>query len=130
MIRTLRRCGQEVLVIKVAAGFQIAIPGWMLDPVFCGGLPQETRPRVSLAALLELLALSQSQHLPGASGTAQTEGTDALKIKDRLLSDQPHLHQEGPVGKLSRTQSRSLPRIGGAVVALCGIEPNSNPEAK
>jgi hypothetical protein len=130
VIRALRRCGQKVLVIKVSGGFQIAIPGWMLDPVFCGGLPQEPRPRVSLAALLELLVLSKSQHLPGACGAAQSEGTDALKIKDRLLSDQPHLHQEGAVGKLSRTQSRSLPRTGSAVVVLRGIEPNSNPEAE
>jgi hypothetical protein len=130
VIRALRRCGQEVLVIKVSAGFQIAIPGWMLDPVYCGGLAQEPRPRVSLAALLELLALSRSQHLPGASGAAQKEGTDALKIKGRLLSDQSHPPQEGLVGKVSRTQAHSLPRTGGAVVVLCGIEPNSNPEAK
>ena len=130
VIRVLRRCGQEVLLIKVPAGFQIAIPGWMLDPVFCGGLPQEPRPRVSLVALLALLALSQSQHLPGACGAAQTEGSHELKIKDRLLSDPPHLPQEGPVGNISRTQSHSLPRTDGAVVALCDIEPNSNPEAK
>ena len=52
----------------------------MLDPVHCGGLLQETRPRVSLAALLELQALVASQHLPCAPGMAQEAGTDATKI--------------------------------------------------
>jgi hypothetical protein len=118
------------VIIQVPAGFQIAIPAWMLDPVFCEGLPQETRPRVSLAALLELLALSQSQRLPAPSGDAQTEGTDALKIKNGPLPEQPHLPQARPVGGTSRTPSRSLPRTGGAVVALGSIEPNPNPEAK
>ena len=55
----------------------------MLDPVHCGGLLQETRPRVSLAALLELQAMVASQHLPCAPGMAQEAGTQATKVKDR-----------------------------------------------
>ena len=84
MVRVLRRDGEEVFTVKVPAGFQLALPGWMLDPIYCGGLPQEARPRVSLAALLELEALMASQHLPCGPGTVQKAGTDAPKTKDRL----------------------------------------------
>ena len=131
VVRTLHRSGAEVVMVKVPGGVERAIPSWMLDPIQCRELPQEAHPRVSLAALLELLGLIQSQPLPGACGAAQTEGTNATQTKERLLSDQPHLPQEGSVGTISRIQSLSLPRTDGAVVALCGTEePKSNPEAK
>ena len=129
MVRVRRRCGEGVLTVKVPAGFQLALPSWMLDPVHCGGLLQETRPRVSLAALLELQALVASQRLPGAPGAAQEAGTDATKIKDRLLSDSPHLPPEGPVGKVSPLPSRSLPRTDRAVITSGGVNARATQEA-
>jgi hypothetical protein len=102
----------------------------MLDPIHCNGLPQEKRPRLALAALWELLELVRTQQLCCAGAAAQTESTDAPKTQNRLLSEQFYLPQEGPVGKVSRTQSRSLPPTGRAVTALRGVQPKTNREAK
>ena len=129
VVRVRRRCGEEVLTVKVPAGFELAVPSWMLDPIHCGGLPQEARPRVSLAALLELQALMRSQDLPCGSGTVQTAGTDATKSKDQLLSDSSHLPPEGPVGKVSPTPSSSLPRTDRAVITSGGINARATSEA-
>jgi hypothetical protein len=123
VVRVLRRSGEEVLVVKVPQGFQIAVPAWMLDAVHCSGLPQEKRPRVGLAALLALAALLDTQRLPSAlSGakshaSAQRGATDASKTKDQLSANPPGLPQEGPVGEVSRTQSSSLSRTGRAGIA-------------
>ena len=130
VIRALRRCTQEVLIIQVPVGFQIAIPAWMLDPIHCGALPQEARPRLSLAALEQLLELLRAQELTCLTVDARTEITDAPKSKTRLFSEQLHLPQEGTVGKVSRTQSRSLSRTGRALTALRRLASNSNPKAK
>ena len=124
-----RRCREGVLTVKIAAGFQLALPSWMLDPVHCGGLLQETRPRVSLAALLELQALVTSQHLPCGSGTAQEAGTNATKVKDRLLSDSPPLPPERSVGEVSPLPSRSLPRTDGAVITSGSVNARATQEA-
>ena len=129
VIRVLRRCGEEVFTVKVPAGFQLALPSWMLDPIHCGDLAQEARPRVSLAALLELQALMASQDLLWVPCAAQEAGTDATKPQDRLLSDQPGLAQEGPVGKVSPLPARSLPRTDRAVITSGGVNARATPEA-
>ena len=124
-----RRCREGVLTVKVPAGFQLALPSWMLDPVHCGGLLQETRPRVSLAALLELQVLVANQRLPGAPSAAQEAGSDATKIKDRLLSDSPHLPPERSVGEVSPIPSSSLPRTDGAVITGGSVNARATQEA-
>lgn len=101
----------------------------MLDPIHCGSLPQEARPRVSLAALLELQALMASQDLPWGSCAAQEAGTDATKTKDRLLSDPPHLLPEGPVGEATPIPASSLPRTDRAVITSRGINARATQEA-
>lgn len=134
VVRALRRSGEEVLVVKVPQGYQIAVPGWMLDAMYCSRLPQEARPRVALAALLELATLLDTQRLPSAacapqSGPSSQKGvTDAPRTKDRLSASQPGLPQEGPVGKVPRTQSSSLPRTDRAVVASRRVNPTSSRE--
>ena len=129
VVRVLRRDGEEVFTVKVPTGFQLALPSWMLDPIHCGSLPQEARPRLSLAALLELQALMAIQPLPCAPRAAQEAGTDATKTKDRLLSDQPGLPQEGPVGKVSPSPARSLLRTDRAVITSGGVNARPTPEA-
>ena len=42
-------------------GVQLAVPSWMLDPVLCRQLVDEPRPRVVIAALLELADVLDSQ---------------------------------------------------------------------
>ena len=129
MVRVLRRDGEEVFTVKVPAGFQLALPSWMLDPIHCGDLAQEARPRVSLAALLELQALMASQDLLWVPCAAQEAGTNAIKTKDRLLSGPPHLLAEGPVGKVSPIPSSSLPRTDRAVITSSGVNGRATREA-
>lgn len=117
-------------MVKVPAGFQVAVPTWMLDPVQCQGLRQEARPRVSLAALLELLVLVREPEFCCAPKATPANSNDAPQTKERLSSKQLRLSSEGLVGKVSRTQSGSLPRATGAPVAVRGVKLLSHPEAK
>ena len=130
VVRALRTCGQAVVVIKVPAGFQVAIPTWMLDSVQCQSLRQEARPRASLAALLELLALVRGPVFPCAVKPAPAKSNDAPQIKKRLSSEQLRLSPERVVGKVSRDRSRSLPPAARAATALRGVKRRSHPEAK
>jgi len=129
-MRALRTCEQAVVVIKVPAGFQVAIPTWMLDSVQCEGLRQEARPRVSLAALLELLALVRDSEFACAAKPAPAKSNDAPQIKKRLSSEQLRLSPERLVGKVSRDRSRSLPPVARAAVALRSVKHRTYPEAK
>jgi hypothetical protein len=43
--------------VALPDGLQIAIPEWMLDPVYCSSLSFESIPRISVNALLELRVL-------------------------------------------------------------------------
>ena len=130
VVRPLRRSGEEVLVVKVPQGFQIAIPGWMLDAGHCNGLPQEERPRVSLAALLALAALLDTQGLPSAASEPKSHAspqrgvTDAFKTKDQLSAKPSSLPQAGPVGEVSPTPASSLSRTGRAGVASRRVNAN------
>jgi hypothetical protein len=40
---------------------QLAVPVWMLDPIFCAQLQHESHPRLSLSALIELRELLDGQ---------------------------------------------------------------------
>ena len=40
---------------------QLAVPVWMLDPIFCGQLRDESPPCLSMSALIELRELLDSQ---------------------------------------------------------------------
>ena len=123
LVRALRRTGDEVVVVRVPQGFQIAVPRWMLDPIHCSRLSQEERPRVSLRALVELTALIDAQplrstaHPPQVGPSPQPGATDASDKKDRLSSNESGLPQEGPLGKVSPIQSSSLLRTGHANLA-------------
>jgi hypothetical protein len=82
-IRRLRRYTSDQVVIELRDEVQVAIPSWMLDPVACQQCRNEPRPRLAIAALLELRHLLDSQSLltsrKGASRkrtTQQTGGED------------------------------------------------------
>jgi DNA invertase Pin-like site-specific DNA recombinase len=53
----------------------------------------------------------------------------ATKIKDRLLSDSPHLPPERSVGEVSPIPSSSLSRTDGAVITSGGVNARATPEA-
>jgi len=60
---------------------------------------------------LELLELVRTQQLCCAGAAAQTESTDAPKTQKPITIRAILPSQEGPVGKVSRTQSRSLRQL-------------------
>jgi hypothetical protein len=123
LVRALRRTGDELVVVRVPQGFQIAVPRWMLDPIHCGRLLQEERPRVSLRALLGLTAIMDAQPLRSTSTTPQVGpspqpgATDASDKKYQLSSNESGLPEEGPLGKVSPIQSSSLLRTGRTNIA-------------
>jgi len=53
----------------------------------------------------------------------------ATKIKDRLLSDSPHLPPERSVGEVSPIPSSSLPRTDGAVITSGSVNARATQEA-
>ena len=134
MIRALRRGSEEVFVVKLPQGLQIAVPGWMLDAIHCGRLPQEARPRVALAALLELAALLNIQRLhfpaipPNSESSPHNETADAPATKNSLSANKPGLSPEGPMGEVSRSQPDPVWRIADAVVTRGGVNPSSTRE--
>jgi hypothetical protein len=134
VIRALRRGNEEVFVVKLPQGLQIAVPGWMLDAIHCGRLPQEARPRVALAALLELAALLNIQRLhfsasrPNSEASPHPETADARATKNSLSANQPGLSQEGPLGEVSRSQSNPVRRTADTAVARGGVNPSSTRE--
>ena len=42
-------------------GTQLAVPVWMLDPIFCGQLRDQSHPGLSIAALIALRELLDTQ---------------------------------------------------------------------
>ena len=114
MVRALRRFDEESFVVKLPEGLQIAVPAWMLDPVFCGQLPQRDHPVVALEALLELAEFVEIFRLPSSvtnseSGpSSRRGGIDALRAKERFSSTEVALREEEAMGKTSRAQSSSL----------------------
>jgi hypothetical protein len=115
VVRALRRFDEESFVVKLPEGLQIAVPAWMLDPVFCGQLRQRDHPVVALEALLKLAEFIEIFRLPSSvtnseSGPSSLRGgVDALRTKERLSSTEVALREEEAMGKTSRAQSSSLP---------------------
>jgi hypothetical protein len=115
-VRALRRFDEQSFVVKLAEGLQIAVPGWMLDPVHCSQLPQRDQPSIALEALLELAQLVEMHRLPSpvinseSGPSSRRGGIDAPRKEERLASTEAGLWEEGAVEKTSRTPSASMPR--------------------
>jgi hypothetical protein len=88
-VRALRRFDEESFVVKLPEGLQIAVPAWMLDPVYCSQLPQRDHPLIALEALLALAEVIEISRLPSSvtnseSGPSPQEGgIDASRTKER-----------------------------------------------
>ncbi|MGA7395561.1 MAG: hypothetical protein WBV90_10205 [Terrimicrobiaceae bacterium] len=92
VLRTLRRACEEIDVVRLPDGLEIAVPRWMLDPLTCSQLPQEARPRVALNALLRLAEIAQGGRLSVEAG-ASLCGT-STSTKDNVSRKPPaRLHQ-------------------------------------
>ena len=64
VVRALRRQAEQSVIVRLADGLQLAVPLWMLDPVLCGFLREESSPRISHEALLDLRELIDLTSLP------------------------------------------------------------------
>ena len=114
VVRALRRVLDEIDIVQLPDGFQIAVPGWMLDPVICSQLPREAKPRVALSALFRLAELVRSHHLPHPIGTALldtsplTKGHHVSRSKSNVPADPVTSAQESTLGEIPRTDARAL----------------------
>lgn len=63
VVRYLRRTNPGILVVRLPAGPQLAVPEWMLSPLVCEQLKEEAEPRIAIAALQELRQLIDIQPL-------------------------------------------------------------------
>jgi hypothetical protein len=114
VVRALRSLRDEIDIVQLPDGFQIAVPRWMLDPVICSQLPKEAKPRVALTALFRLAALVRSHRLPKPIGTAfsdtspPTKGHHVSRPKSNLSSNSITPAQESTLGEIPRTDARAL----------------------
>lgn len=91
VIRCLRKSESVILIVKVPAGSQIAVPEWMLIPQVCDRLTIEDQARISIDALINLRRLIDSQCLNRslqAPGRAESPagGQDGQEPKSNRLA--------------------------------------------
>jgi len=134
LVRSLRRFVDEIDIVQLPQGFQIAVPRWMLDPATCSQLPQEAKPRVAVSALLRLAELVQSHRLPENDGTAPsgtsqpTKGEHVSRTELSLSASSTAASQKDTVGKASRTSTHSLPASVDPDAAASRAQPSSGKE--
>jgi hypothetical protein len=73
ILRRSRYRGGEEFVIELDDRTAIAVPAWMLDPVFCERLVVEPRPRLGLGALRELRRLVEAHSVSQAVKVGSTD---------------------------------------------------------
>jgi hypothetical protein len=103
VVRALRTGQERILIVRLPDGFQIAVPSWMLDPVFCSQLPQEAKPRIGLTALWQLVELVQAQSLhrrgqhSESGASPSTKGKHAPRQENSLLPAEAGAEQQASV---------------------------------
>ena len=114
VVRTVRRFPDEIDIVQLPQGLQIAVPRWMLDPLACSQLPQEVKPRVALSALLRIAELLQRQRLPISSGgslsdtSPPTKGHHVSRQNPTLSSSPLATSQEDALGSVPRSHASSV----------------------
>ncbi len=99
IIRRFRRYVGDSVIVQMRNAVQLVVPVWMLDPVVCGQLRYGSEPRLSLAALLELRELLDSQPIlpPSAKAVSSKRnggGDDGLE--DGVLPSAAHAGVRAP----------------------------------
>jgi hypothetical protein len=118
-IRALRSFTEHVDIVRLDDGEQIAVPRWMLDPVYCAQLPQETRPRIALPALLRLVSWLAARNLIRCpdrlhpEGSAQLQSAHALRTHPTILSATASAGPTDTVGPAPGADALKFPRFGG-----------------
>jgi len=114
VVRTVRQFVDEIDIVQLPAGFQIAVPRWMLDPIICSQLRQEGKPRVALSALLRVADLLEKRHLPvdceaALSDTSQpTKGHYVSRQKLPLSPNPVAPSQEDALGPVAGNHTHSV----------------------
>ena len=114
VVRYLRRTSPAILVVKLPAGPQLAVPEWMLSPLVCEQLKEEAEPRIAIAALQELrqlidiqpLLTSVGEFLDGAE--SPVGGPHAQPQECGLSPAETPLRDRRDLDRTSRTGARSL----------------------
>ena len=121
VVRALKHFQDEMVTVQFADGRRLGLPRWMLDPETCQRLPQASKPRVAIEALLRLATLWETHRLlprPNVSGLSvsspRTEGDYAQRQKRASSSGSTNLPREGVVGQVSRRPKTTLPRAAAA----------------
>jgi hypothetical protein len=96
---------------------QIAVPGWMLDPVHCQQLTEEARPRVAVAALCALRALVDSQSGLAATSPDATGGDDAGPPRGSPDAAEADVRPPRGVAQPSRGRATPMCRPGQPTIA-------------
>ena len=79
MVRAQRSFAAQIDIVRFDDGEQIALPRWMLDPVYCAQLAQEPKPRVAVSALLRLADWMAAQGLLGRGAAGDFEDSAPMK---------------------------------------------------
>ena len=112
-VRALRSFEDQIDIVRFDDGQQIAVPRWMLDPVYCAQLPQEQRPRIAVKALLRLADWVARQGLLGrqaarhAEGSTKMKGKHALRENSSTLSVPAAAGESDAVGQTPRAHARA-----------------------
>jgi hypothetical protein len=136
VVRALRSFLDEIDIVQLPDGVQIAVPRWMLDPVACSQLPQETKPRLSTSALLRLAELVHRHGLPVQVVKATSDASLPTK-SEHVSKEQPDLSsisaaasQENALGEDPGNSPRPLSANVDPNVATAGARDHRSKEAR
>ena len=110
-------------VVDAIDGTRCWIPAWMLDPIACSAITQESVPRISIAALQTLRALLDGQPLFALSASEHDEasfqkgGTNDAKTQSESEANDVSLgHRQLDLEKSSGESAEPLPGTVGPTV--------------
>lgn len=115
--------GEEIYNIELEGGIRVAVPGWMLDAVECQQLPQESRPRIGIEALVRLVELTARGNCRGVevptmlNPTPLTQGTHAVRENLKLSASAVAAGQKRPVEPAARNPENPMPPTADAADA-------------
>jgi hypothetical protein len=115
IIRALRSCLDQIDIVQLPEGTQIAVPRWMLDPVVCQQLPQESKPRIALQVLLRLLAMLKTHPLPGGPSAALSDLSPSTK--GRHVSEESHPSSPGAITSVPKHALAAAARTDSSAVS-------------
>ena len=117
IIRALRSYLDEIDIVQLPQGTQIGVPRWMLDPVVCERLSQESKARIALPVLIRLLDLVRICALPIHSAVALSGLSPSTKGQHASEENHPRFPgaiasaQEHALASTARADSSAMSTI-------------------